>query len=137
MVCRNPQLAQLRTHKRDELLAATAGELEKVRRMVANGRLEGPEKIGVRVGRVLNKYKMAKHFVLQIEDGRFDFQIDAQRVAEEAALDGLYVIRTSVPATELDSEAAVRHYKGPQQGRGGVSQPQERRPADPPDSPLQ
>jgi len=111
VVCRNPQLAKLRTHKRHELLAATTGELQTVQRMVAGGRLKDKEKIGVRVGRVLNKYKMAKHFILQIEAQSFTFEIDGQQVAEEAALDGLYVIRTSVGAEQLSSEEAVRHYK--------------------------
>ena len=111
IACRNPQLAQLRTHKRRSLLEATCKELEKVRDMVANGRLQDVDKIGVRVGRVLNKYKMAKHFVLQIDAGRFTFHIDEKKVAAEAALDGLYVIRTSLPAEQLPSEDAVRHYK--------------------------
>ena len=112
IVCRNPQLAELRTHKRRDLLAATAKELETVQRMVAHGRLKDEGKIGVRVGRVLNKYKMAKHFVLDMGPDQFRFHIDEEKVAEEAALDGLYVIRTSVPATQLDSDEAVRHYKG-------------------------
>jgi len=111
VVCRNPQLAKLRTHKRRELLMATTEELQTVQRMVANGRLKDEAKIGVRVGRVLNKYKMAKHVRLQIETEHFTFEIDEQQVAEEAALDGLYIIRTCVPATELSSEEAVRHYK--------------------------
>ena len=111
VVCRNPQLAKLRTHKRRELLAATTEELQTVQRMVANGRLKDEVKIGVRVGRVLNKYKMAKHFRLQIEAEHFTFEIDEQQVADEAVLDGLYVIRTCVPAAELPSEEAVRHYK--------------------------
>lgn len=111
VVCRNPQLATLRTHKRRELLAATTGELQTVQRMVANGRLKDKEKIGVRVGRVLNKYKMAKHFILQIDTEHFAFDIDEQKVLDEAALDGLYVIRTCVDAAQLSSEEAVRHYK--------------------------
>ncbi len=111
VVCRNPQLAKLRTHKRRELLAATTEELQTVLRMVANGRLKDEAKIGVRVGRVLNKYKMAKHFRLQIDAEYFTFEIDEQQVAEEAALDGLYIIRTSIAAFELDSAQAVRHYK--------------------------
>jgi transposase len=111
VVCRNPQLAKLRTHKRRELLKATVEELQTVQRMVANGRLKDEAKIGVRVGRVLNKYRMAKHFRLQIEAQRFTFEIDELQVAEEAALDGLYVIRTCVPAAELPSEEAVRYYK--------------------------
>jgi transposase len=112
VVCRNPQLATLRAAKRQSMLAATTAELETVRRMVGNGRLKDEDKIGVRVGKVVNKYKMAKHFVLEIEPARFDFRIDEERVAAEAALDGLYVIRTSLPADAVDSDEAVRHYKG-------------------------
>jgi Transposase DDE domain len=109
--CRNPELARLRAHKRQALLAATSAELAKVRAMVARGRLRGREAIGVRVGKVVNKYKVAKHVQLEIQDDRFDFQIDEARVAAEAALDGIYVIRTSVPAERLDAADAVRHYK--------------------------
>jgi transposase len=112
VVCRNPQLATLRAAKRQSMLAATTAELETVRRMVGNGRLKDEDKIGVRVGKVVNKYKMAKHFVLEIEPARFDFRIDEEKVAAEAALDGLYVIRTSLPADAVDSDEAVRHYKG-------------------------
>jgi hypothetical protein len=112
IVCRNPQLAELRTHKRRALLEATVAELETVKRMVTQGRLKDAEKIGVRVGRVINKYKVAKHVVLQIEAGHFSFRIDEDKVAAEAALDGLYVIRTSLPSEHLTSADAVRHYKG-------------------------
>jgi len=111
VACRNPELAKLRTHKRQALLEATVTELEKVRAMVARGTLKGRDAIGVRVGKVVNKYKVAKHFQLEIHDDRFAFQIDAARVAAEAALDGIYVIRTSVPAARLDATDAVRHYK--------------------------
>ncbi|MDP2664593.1 MAG: IS1634 family transposase, partial [bacterium] len=111
VACRNPGLAKLRAHKRQALLAATGTELEKVRGMVARGRLRGRDAIGVRVGKVVNKYKVAKHVQLEIQDDRFDFQIDEARVAAEAALDGLYMIRTSVPSERLDAADAVRHYK--------------------------
>jgi len=111
VACRNPDLAQLRARKRQALLAATVKELDKVRGMVARGTLRGRDAIGVRVGKVVNKYKVAKHFRLQIHDDRFDFQLDEPRVAAEAALDGLYVIRTSVPPERLDTADAVRHYK--------------------------
>ena len=111
VACRNPELAKLRTHKRQALLEATVTELEKVRAMVARGTLKGRDAIGVRVGKVVNKYKVAKHFQLEIHDDRFAFQIDAARVAAEAALDGIYVIRTSVPAARLGAADAVRHYK--------------------------
>jgi transposase len=111
VACRNPELAKLRTHKRQALLEATVTELEKVRVMVARGTLKGRDAIGVRVGKVVNKYKVAKHVQLEIHDDRFAFQIDAARVAAEAALDGIYVIRTSVPAARLRAADAVRHYK--------------------------
>ena len=111
VACRNPELAKLRTHKRQALLEATVKELAKVRVMVARGTLKGRDAIGVRVGKVVNKYKVAKHVQLEIHDARFAFQIDAARVAAEAALDGIYVIRTSVPAARLDAADAVRHYK--------------------------
>ena len=112
IACRNPQLAKLRAAKRRELLAATVEELQTVQRMVANGHLKDPAKIGVRVGRVINKYKMAKHLVLDISDTQFAFHINEETVAAEAALDGLYVIRTPLPAPQVSSEDAVRHYKG-------------------------
>ena len=112
IVCRNPELAALRAHKRRSLLEATVAEVETVKRMVAQGRLKDAEKIGVRVGRVINKYKVAKHFVLEISAGAFSFRIDEDKVAAEAALDGLYVIRTSMPREHLTSADAVRHYKG-------------------------
>lgn len=111
IVCRNPQLAELRTHKRRCLLEATVEALETVKRMVTHGRLKEAEKIGVRVGRVINKYKVAKHFVLEIEAGQFSFRIDEDKVAAEAALDGLYVIRTSLPSAQVSSADTVRHYK--------------------------
>jgi hypothetical protein len=111
IVCRNPELAEHRAAKRQALLKATVRELEVVQRMVANGRLKDPEKIGVRAGRVINKHKVAKHFVLEIEARRFAFHIDDAHVAEEAALDGLYVIRTPLPAPQLSSDDAVRYYK--------------------------
>jgi len=111
VACRNPELAKLRAHKRQALLAATVKELEKVRGMVARGTLKGRDAIGVRIGKVVNKYKVAKHVKLEIQDERLEFQLDEQRIAAEAALDGIYVIRTSVPAGRLDAADAVRHYK--------------------------
>ena len=111
VACRNPELAKLRAHKRQALLAATVKALETVRGMVGRGTLKGREAIGVRVGKVVNKYKVAKHVRLEIHDDRFEFQIDEARVAAEAALDGIYVIRTSVPPERLAAADAVRHYK--------------------------
>uniref|UniRef100_UPI0025E741FF IS1634 family transposase n=1 Tax=uncultured Thiodictyon sp. TaxID=1846217 RepID=UPI0025E741FF len=111
IACRNPQLAKLRAAKRRELLAATVEQLQTVQRMVANGHLKDSDKIGVRVVRVINKYKMAKHLVLDITDTQFAFHINEEAVAAEAALDGLYVIRTPLPAPQVSREDAVRHYK--------------------------
>jgi transposase len=111
VACRNPQLARLRAHKRQALLQATEKNLAKVQGMVESGRLAGEDNIGVRVGKVVNQYKVAKHFTLDIRDAAFCFQRKQDSIASEAALDGLYIIRTSVPATEIDSADCVRHYK--------------------------
>jgi transposase len=111
MACRNSELAKLRAHKRQDLLSATTKELEKVGAMVRRGKLHGAGKIGVRVGRVVNKYKVAKHFDLRIEDTRFDFALDNDAIAAEAALDGIYVIRTSLSKKEMSAPDAVRNYK--------------------------
>ena len=110
VACRNPDLAYRRKHKREELLKATTEALEKVQSMVARGTLKEADKIGVRVGRVINQYKMAKHFKLEMAESQFHFEIDEEKVSAEAALDGIYVIRTSL-ADELSAEDAVRHYK--------------------------
>jgi hypothetical protein len=112
IACRNPELAKLRAHKRQSLLEATQKELEKVRASVTAGRLSGKAKIGVRIGRVVNKYKVAKHFELTVEDRSFGFKILNEKVAAEAALDGIYVIRTNVPKKQLGTADAVRSYKG-------------------------
>ena len=111
IACRNPQLGKLRAYKREQLLQATHQELEIVRASVAAGRLLGKAKIGVRVGRVVNKYKVAKHFALHIEEDRFDFAIRTEEVSAEAALDGVYVIRTNVPKKQMSAPEAVRSYK--------------------------
>ncbi len=112
IACRNPELAKLRAYKRQQLLEATKRELEKVRASVRSGRLKGEDKIGVRVGRVVNKYKVAKHFELKIEEAGFDFTVLEAQVAAEAALDGIYVIRTNVPEAKMSAPEAVRSYKG-------------------------
>lgn len=111
VACRNPELAKLRAHKRQSLLDATTKELEKVRSMVLSGKLKGKDAIGLRIGKVVNKYKVAKHLILNIIDNGFDYSIDQTKVASEAALDGIYVIRTSVPKTKLDSNQTVLSYK--------------------------
>jgi len=111
VACRNPELAKLRAHKREALIAATTEELEKVRKMVARGKLKGSGTIGVRAGKVVNKYKVAKHFELTITDESFDFALRREQIAAEAALDGIYVIRTGVAKRTMSSSDAVRNYK--------------------------
>jgi len=111
VVCRNPLMAERREHTRESLIEATVVELEKVRGMVIRGRLKGKEKIGVRVGRVVNKYKMAKHIHLDIEEDSFDYRVLEESVKAEAAMDGLYVIRTSLSKERMGAEDAVRRYK--------------------------
>ena len=111
IACRNPELAKLRAHKRESLLQATERNLEKVRASVATGRLRGQDRIGVRVGKVVNQYKVAKHFELDIGEDTFAFERIAERIAAEAALDGIYIIRTSVPAERMDGAECVRRYK--------------------------
>jgi DDE family transposase len=111
VACRNPQLAKLRAAKREALLAATAAELDKVRAMVAHKKLAGGDKIGVRVGRVINKYKVAKHFTLTIEEDSFAYSIDQAQVKQEAALDGIYVLRTPLRPQTMAAAEVVRSYK--------------------------
>jgi hypothetical protein len=110
VACRNLDLAYRRKHKREALLKATTEALEKIQGMVTRGYLQEADKIGVRVGRVINQYKMAKHFELEIAESQFHFKIDEEKVNAEAALDGIYVIRTSL-TDALSAEDAVRHYK--------------------------
>ena len=115
VVCRNPAVAAERARKREELLVATEEELKKVSRMVEGprGRLRnaGAGTIGERVGRVSNRYKVAKHFRLRIGDGVFSFERKEEEIEREAALDGLYVLRTTCRREELGARAVVRAYK--------------------------
>jgi len=113
VVCRNPDLAKLRAHKREELLEATEDDLSKIAKAVARAKKpwRGAAKIGVRVGKVVNHHKMAKHFELVIEDAGFSFSRKQDEIAAEALLDGVYVVRSPVPATDLDDAALVGAYK--------------------------
>ena len=113
MVCRNPLLAEERARKREELLRATEALLDPIVAAASREkrRLKGADKIGVRVGKVVGKYKMAKHFELDIEEDAFGYRRKPESIAAEAALDGLYVVRTSLAETRLDAEGAVRAYK--------------------------
>ena len=109
--CRNPALAQERARKRSELLAATDTDLDKVAAAVAAGRLRDAAKIGVRVGRVLNRHKMAKHYQLRIDEATFSYQRKQEAIDAEAALDGIYIVRTSVTADQLAAPDVVEAYK--------------------------
>lgn len=111
VACRNPELAKLRTHKREELLTATERNLAKIKAQVDAGKLVGSDKTGLRVGKVVNQYKMAKHFDLLIGENTFTYARKREAIAAEAALDGIYIIRTSVPAAQMDSADCVRNYK--------------------------
>jgi len=113
VVCRNPLLAEERARKRRELLAATEKKLEEIAAATRRNRrpLRSKDQIGLRVGKVLNHYKVGKHFLLEIEEQKFTYRRDESRIAEEAALDGLYVIRASVTEAALSSENTVRAYK--------------------------
>jgi hypothetical protein len=113
IACFNPFLADERRRKRQELLAATEKGLKKVAEQVSRPRRKplGKAEIGLRVGRLLHRFKVAKHFKLKIEDGVFDFSRREESIRAEQALDGIYVIRTSEPNERLSPEDAVRNYK--------------------------
>lgn len=111
IVCRNPELAKLRVHTRNDLLLATEKELVKIQARVESSKLVGKDKIGLAAGKVVNRYKVAKHFELTITDAAFTFARLECNIAAEAALDGLYIIRTSVQAQRMDAPSCVRTYK--------------------------
>ncbi|AWP21986.1 transposase [Acidiferrobacter sp. SPIII_3] len=111
VACRNPELAKLRAHKREELLQATEEALRTIQTRVEAGRLTGQDKIGLAVGRVVNRYQRPKHFTLTLTDTTLTFARKEDAIAAEAALDGIYIIRTSVKAERLDSASCVRHYQ--------------------------
>jgi transposase len=113
IACRNPLLQAERARKREDLLAATEQELTAIvlATQRPKNRLQGKDRIALRVGRVLNRFKVGKHFLLAITETTFAFRRDQQRIDAEAALDGIYVIRTNVPAAELPAEDVVRSYK--------------------------
>jgi DDE family transposase len=111
IACHNPALEAERAAHRERLLAATEAELTKIASMVEAGRLADPAKIGIRAGKVVNKRKVAKHFILDIGQGSFTWRRDQEAIDAEAAFDGIYVIRTPVPASDLPTAAAVEAYK--------------------------
>ncbi len=112
IACRNPSLAIERKRKRNELLDATEVEFSRIAEAVSAKRLKGTAAIAKKVGKVSNRYKMAKHFITSITDESFSYVRNNAGIETEAALDGIYVIRTSVPESELSDAAAVEAYKG-------------------------
>jgi transposase len=111
VACRNPQLARLRAHKREDMLRATEAGLAPIKASVTAGRLTGADRIGVAVGKVVNRYKMAKHIALDIADAAFTFTRKHEQIEREAALDGIYVVRTSLDTERMDAAECVRSYK--------------------------
>ena len=111
VVCRNPLVAAERARKRDELLSATERGLSEITDRVTRGTLHGADQIGLAVGPAVKRYRMKKHFDLQITDTSFTFVRKTDQIAAEAALDGIYVLRTSVPAATLATADVVRSYK--------------------------
>jgi transposase len=112
IVCRNPLVAADRARKREELLQATEQGLEQIAARVRNGTLHGAGQIGLAVGPALGQYRVKKHFEVKITDTTFTYERKTEQIEREAALDGFYVLRTSVPDTELDAGEVVRSYKG-------------------------
>jgi len=109
--CRNPDLKIARAAKRERLLAATGADLEKIRKWAAAGKPKDPGKIGARAGKVIGKHKVGKHFIWEIAGRDFSYRRDEEKIAAEAALDGIYVIRTTVSPDIQDAAATVRTYK--------------------------
>ena len=112
VVCRNPFVAADRARKREELLEGTERELELIAERVRNRTLQGAAQIGLAVGPALKRYRVKKHFQIEITDTTFGYRRDREQIDQEAALDGFYVLRTSVSAGELSTGEVVRSYKG-------------------------
>ena len=111
VACRNPRLAARRAHTRESLLKATEADLAVIRKSVDGGTLRGRAEIGVRVGQAINRFRMKKHMNYEIGDTSFAFSRNAENIAREAALDGIYVIRTSLPEQDMAADDCVRSYK--------------------------
>jgi DDE family transposase len=113
IVCKNPLLAAERARKREDLLQATEGAFTRIQTSLRRRRKPaGAAQIGIMIGAVVNRHKVAKHFRLAVTEHNFTFKRDVEAIASEASLDGIYVIRTSVAATDLDAPTTVRAYKG-------------------------
>jgi hypothetical protein len=115
VVCRNPLVAAERARKREDLLQATERGLAEIAQRVQRGTLHGADQIGLAVGPALKRYKVKKHFHVQITDTTFTYQRKTEQIQTEAALDGIYVLRTSVADTELATGEVVRSYKNLEQ----------------------
>jgi len=115
VVCRNPLVGAERTRKREDLLAATENELEAIRQRVSNGTLRGADQIGLAVGPAVKRYRMKKHFELHITDTTFTYARKTDQIEAEAALDGIYILRTSASTKALPTAEVVRAYKGLEQ----------------------
>jgi hypothetical protein len=115
IVCRNPLVAAERTRKRSELLAATERELAQIAERVERGTLKGADQVGLAVGPAVKRYRMRKHFELQITDASFTFHRKTEQIQTEAALDGIYILRTSLTEGELQTGDVVRSYKNLEQ----------------------
>ena len=115
VVCRNPLVGAERSRKRDELLAATEAELQQIAGRVASGTLCGADQIGMAVGPALKRYRVGKHFQVQITEGSLTYARKSLQISAEAALDGFYVLRTNLTEAELDGGDVVRSYKGLEQ----------------------
>jgi hypothetical protein len=111
VVCKNIRLAEERRRKREDLLSATELKLAPIVEMVAQGKLKGAAQIGVRVGKVIDRHKVGKHLQVEISDDRLEVTRKAAHLAAEAALDGIYVLRTPLPAERLDTVGVVSSYK--------------------------
>ncbi|MBF0630719.1 MAG: transposase [Magnetococcales bacterium] len=111
VACHNQDLANRRARTRLTLLAKTVRQMEPIQRSVATGRLCGQDKIGLRVGRVINRYKMARHFQLEIGEASFNWHINQANINTGADLDGIYIVRTRLPADRMDAMDTVRSYK--------------------------
>ena len=115
IVCRNPLIAAERTRKREELLTATERDLQQIADRVQKGTLTGASEIGLAVGPAVKRYKMRKHFDLQITDHSFTFKRKSEQIQTEAALDGIYILRTGLTKEEYSTSEIVRSYKGLEQ----------------------
>ena len=124
----NSELANKRLQRWKRHVETIAKQLDQIRQRIGRGQLHGKDKIGVRVGKVLNKYKVGKHFTLDIRDNSFSFEIDDTKVTAEAALDGFYVIRASLAEQRMKTDDLVAQLQVADPGREGVSFLQEHRP---------